>query len=170
MSKKAARNDCTYDPVPWKGPILTKHARKRCAQRHINPLHIGLDPSITARLTHGNVVATVYKTPPTEFVRARGANEIEHGVRGHRRTRRDYRGPVVNGAEHIRRTHRPRLIPKDVFKHLEKLTHTHNRTSFQPTRPKNTKVKLTKSARKQMKKRRKQMEKRRATKGLRNRL
>jgi len=166
MSKKASMNDWTYDPVPWKGPILTKHARKRCTQRHINPLHIGVDSSITVRFgTRGKVVATVYKNPPTEFVRACG---------GHRRTRRDYRGHVVDGVEHIRRTHRPQRIPKDVAKHLEKLSHTDHRTSFEPTRHKNTNVKLSKSARKKMKKRRKEMEKqmarRRATKGLRNRL
>ena len=171
MSKKASMNDWTYDPVPWKGPILTKQARKRCSQRHINPLHVGVDSSITVRFgTHGKVVATVYKNPPTEFIRACGANGIEDGVRGHRRTRRDYRGRVVDGVEHIRRTHRPRRIPKNVAKHLEKLSHTDHRTSFEPTRHKSTKVKLTKSALKQMKKRRKQMEKRRATKGLRNRL
>ena len=32
MSKKASMNALTYDVTPWTGPILTKHARKRCTQ------------------------------------------------------------------------------------------------------------------------------------------
>ncbi len=182
MSRKASLNDFMFDPIPWKGPLLTKHARLRCTQRHINPLHIGIDSSTNVRfVTRGKVVATVYKKPPTEFVRAckpyraNGIHTIENDVLGHRLMRRDYRGHVVDGVEHIRKTHRPQRIPKDVAKHLEKLSHTdQSRTNFKPTHHKNEHVKLSKSARKKMKKNRKQMmqqmARRRATKGLRNRL
>ena len=92
MSKKASMNALTYDVTPWTGPVLTKHARKRCTQRHINPLHVGVDSS-TKAIVSNNVVLTVYKRTTAA---------------------------VIDGAEHIRRTNRPHHVPEDVAIHLNK--------------------------------------------------
>jgi len=143
MSKKASINALTYDVTPWTGPVLTKHARKRCTQRHINPLHVGVDSSTKAILSE-NVVLTVYKKTT---------------------------GAVIDGEEYMRKTNRPHHVPEDVAIHLNKYSNRSTkfteRTNFEYTKKKKKKSKKQTKA---QKKQRKRMEKRRATKGLRNRL
>ena len=90
------------DIVPWTGPILSRHARERCKQRHINPLHVGTDPT-TRVCEHRKVVKTVWKEPPTEL------------VDGIRQTRRDFHGPVRSGAQDLREKNRAKTIPKQVL-------------------------------------------------------
>ena len=175
-------NDLFFDPVPMKGPILSKHARERCKQRHINPLHIGVNPSTNARFgrrTHRgrSVVATVYKNPPTEFVRVPKqyrADENIEVVLGRRQTRKGYSGPVISGEDYMRRTHRAVCVPRDVAIHVKK-SKSHLQTEsriFDKVEEKKAakirkqhkhEVKLTKRARKRM-------QKRRSIKGLKNRL
>ena len=171
MSKKASMNALTYDVTPWTGPVLTKHARKRCTQRHINPLHVGVDSS-TKAIVSNNVVLTVYKRTHREY-RAKGEHSIEQGLQGHRRTRSDYWGPVIDGEQYMRKTNKPHNVPEDVAIHLNKYsdrsTKFTERTSY-TKKEKKKKTKKTKKAVKLTKKARKRMEKRRATKGLRNRL
>ena len=131
MSKKALANDYSFDPIPWRGPIFTKHARERCKQRHINPLHVGVHSSTNVKFgsrPRGDhlVVTTVYKKPPTEFVRvnsrSRSKYTTEGNILGQRRIRRDYGGHVVDGEEYMRRTHRAVCVPKDVLRHLKKIS------------------------------------------------
>lgn len=186
MSRKAQLNDPYFDPIPFQGPILTKHARERCKQRHINPLHIGLNPSTNAQFgsrTSGDqlVVATVYKNPPTEFVRKtrqrRTHHTTEDKILGHRRTRRDYGGHVIDGEEHMRKTHRAVCVPKDVLVHLKKISKTKKSCHEAQTK---TKAQMKSDARaikhqkkldmKREKRRRKQEIRYRSKKGLKNRL
>lgn len=112
MSKKASMNALTYDVTPWTGPILTKHARKRCTQRHINPLHVGVDSSTNAILSK-NVVVTVYKKTTSA---------------------------AIDGEEFMRKTNRPHHVPEDVAIHLNKYskrsTKFTERTSLEYTKKK----------------------------------
>ena len=182
MSRKAYLNDSFFDPVPMKGPILTKHARERCKQRHINPLHIGVNPSTNARFSrrtrrNRSVVATVYKNPPTEFVRVPKQYRVDENIEstlGRRQTCKNYKGPVISGEEYMRRAHRAVRVPMDVAVHVKK-TKSHCQSEpriFDKAEAKGA-AKMRKHRKKQIRlthSAKKRMEKRRSLKGLKNRL
>ena len=186
MSKKALANDYSFDPIPWRGPIFTKHARERCKQRHINPLHVGVHSSTNVKFgsrPRGDhlVVTTVYKKPPTEFVRvnsrSRSKYTTEGNILGQRRIRRDYGGHVVDGEEYMRRTHRAVCVPKDVLRHLKKISRKVDSCQEAQTKTKaqmNSEARAIKHEkklnRKRAKRRRKQEARYRSQKGLKNRL
>ena len=180
MSRKAFLNDLLFDPVPLQGPILTKHARERCKQRHINPLHVGVNSSTNARYVRRgrSVVATVYKNPPTEFVRTSNPNRVDETIEttlGRRRTRKNYRGPVISGEDYMRRTHRAIRVPRDVAIHVKK---TKSDRQTEPRRFDRAEAKEAAKLRKQQRRKevklskraKKRMEKGRSQKGLKNRL
>lgn len=182
MSRKAYLNDSFFDPVPMKGPILTKHARERCKQRHVNPLHIGVNPSTNARFSrrtrrNRSVVATVYKNPPTEFVRVPKQYRVDEnieGVLGRRQTRKNYKGPVLSGEDHMRRSHRAVCVPRDVAIHVKKSkSHCQSEPRIFDKAEATKAAKIIKQHKNEVKltnRARKRMQKRRSLKGLKNRL
>jgi len=182
MSRKAYLNDSFFDPVPMKGPILTKHARERCKQRHINPLHIGVNPSTNARFRRRtrrdrSVVATVYKNPPTEFVRTLKQYRVDETIeitQGRRQTCKNYKGPVISGEDYMRRAHRAVRVPMDVAVHVKKTkSHCQSEPRIFDKAEATEAAKIRKQHKNEVKltnRARKRMQKRRSLKGLKNRL
>ena len=82
------------DFVLCDAPILTKHAKRRCDERHIKRIHVMGDRA-HAIVKDGNVVVTVWQKPPDGY-----------GVRSSK------------GIEYMRKTHKAVQIPKEVLKHF----------------------------------------------------
>ena len=81
------------DFVLCDAPKLTKHAKRRCDERNIKPIHV-LGERAHAIVKNGAVV-TVWQKPPENY-----------GVRSSK------------GIEHMRKTHKAVKIPKEVLKHF----------------------------------------------------
>ena len=72
---------------------LSRHARRRCKERHINPFHVESAHAII----RNRVVITAWQKEPNEF-----------GTRSSK------------GEDYIRRKHKAVAVPKDVLVHLPK--------------------------------------------------
>ena len=102
-SRKTAANNWGQDDFSLcdgNEPPLTRHARRRCKERHINPLRVAEAHAIVCN----SVVVTAWQKEPDNF-----------GIRS------------VKGVEYLRKTHTAVRVPKDVLACMPKYAAKLNR-------------------------------------------
>ena len=73
--------------------VLTKHAKRRCKERHIKPINV----QDACAIIKGRYVVTVWQKQPEK-----------HGVH------------CTKGIDYMRKTNRDKVIPKQVLEHIRK--------------------------------------------------